>query len=357
MKQHISLLALAIVIAGCGDKKSEKAFEMPPVPVQTAEVEVRDVPLYFEAMGVVKPSRSAEVKPQVSGIIKQVHFEEGEWVEEGAPLYTLEDTSYSIRVQEVKGQLSQNQAHLANVKKKLARYKSLTKQDLISKVEWDELETQVALHEAMVRVDEARLAAAELDLEHCRIAAPIAGFTGKSALGQGNLVSGAITLVTLTQTEPLSVDFLITEKELQNLISESPAVKIYAAGDDACIAIGKVTFLDHAINEKSGMLAASATLSKTQTPLWPGQSVRVHLFFGTKEQALLVPMRAIKTNQNGPYLFTVKEDNTVEIRNVKLGPEEKGQIVIEEGLIPTDKVVTEGQLRLFVGSKIEEVRS
>ncbi len=104
------------------------------------------------------------------------------------------------------------------------------------------------------------------------------------------------------------------------------------------------------------MLAVTGILAKSQHSLWPGQSVRVHLYFGKKEKAKLIPMRAVKNNQDGPYIFTVKEDNTVEMRPVKLGVEEKGQIVVEEGLEDVFKVVTEGHLRLFPGAKIEEIR-
>lgn len=349
------MIGLGIILASCSDKVPQQELQPPPVPVQTSEIEVRDVPLFFEAIGVVKPSQTAEVKPQVNGMIKEEHFTEGQWVQEGDLLYTIDDAPYAIAVQEQQAQLAQDLAHLSNAKKKLERFKSLSKQDLIAKVEWDELETKIALHEAMVQADEARLAAAKLDLQHCKIVAPIAGYVGKSLLGKGNMATG-ITLVTLTQTDPLYVDFLITEKELQQVTTGAPLIKVYAAGNDECLAVGKVTFMDHALDPKSGMLAVSGILAKSHQPLWPGQSVRVHLYFGKKEMAKLIPMRAVKTNQDGPYIFTVKEDNTVEIRPVKLGPEEKGQIVIEEGLDEVRKVVTEGHLRLFPGAKIEEMR-
>jgi membrane fusion protein, multidrug efflux system len=349
------LIVLGCALVGCSDKTPKQGFEMPPVPVETADIEMRDVSLFFEASGTVKPARTAEVKPQVNGLIQEVHFTEGEWVEEGTLLYSIEDVPYAIRVQEQQAQLAQDQAHLNNAKKKLERFKSLTKQDLIAKVEWDELETQIALYEAMVQADEARLLSAELDLGHCQIVAPIAGFAGKSSLGEGNIATGE-TLVTITQNEPLYVDFLITEKELQQVTSSAPLIKVYAAGNEECIAVGKVTFMDHTIDPKSGMLAATGILAKSHKPLWPGQSVRVHLYFGRKEMAKLVPMRAVKTNQEGPYIFIVKTNNTVEIRPVKLGPEEKGQVIIEEGLEEGSKVVTEGHLRLFPGAKIEEVR-
>lgn len=355
MKSISLLLVASILLAACSDKTMQQNFELPPVPVQTAEIETRDVSLFFEALGVVKPASSADVRPQVSGMIKEVHFDDGQWVEEGTLLYTIDDATYAIRVREHQSQLAQDLASLNNAKKKLERFRNLTRQDLIAKVEWDELETNVVLHEAMVQADEARLAAAQLDLEHCRIIAPIGGFAGKSALGKGNMVFDA-PLVTLTRNDPLCVDFSITEKELQQVSSEKPLIKVYSAGSEECIAVGKVTFLDHAVDLKSGMLAATGMLAKSHKPLWPGQSVRVHLYFGKKEKAKLIPMRAIKTNQDGPYIFTVNESKAVEVRQVKLGPEDKGQIVIEEGLDGITNVVTEGHLRLFPGAKVEEVR-
>jgi len=270
-------------------------------------------------------------------------------------LYSIDDASHLIRVQELQAQLAQDVAHLNNAKKKLERFKSLTRQDLIAKVEWDELETKIALHEAQMLGDEARLASARLDLQHCKIVAPIAGFAGKSALGKGNMASGT-PLVVLIQNDPLYVDFSITETELQQVTSEAPLIKVFLSGSEECTAAGKVTFLDHAIDPKTGMLAATGVLTKSHQPLWPGQSVCVHLYFGKKEKAKLIPMRAVKTNQDGPYIFTINEDKSVEIRPVKLGPEDKGQIVVEEGLDNAVKVVTEGHLKLFPGAKVEEVR-
>lgn len=343
-------LSILFVLAACS-KDDPKPFEMPPVPVQVARVEVRDVPLYFEAMGTIKPSLSAEVRSQVKGTITKVHFTEGQIVEKGDLLYTIEDASYAIRVREAEAMLLQNVAHLQNEQKKLERYKALSKPDHIAPVEWDELQTKIALHEAMVKADEAKLAAAKLDLEHCHIVAPIRGCAGKSLLQVGNMV-GEQPLVKLSQMDPLSVEFELTPKEREKL-SATPKIDVYAAGTNEVLASGKIVFLDHTIDPKSGMIAAKGMLEEIKAPLWAEQAVRVQVFFGKKEHARLVPLRAIKTNQTGPYVFVVKEDNTVEVRPVQLGPEDKGFVMVdlEEG-----KVVTEGHGRLFPGSKVEEAK-
>lgn len=351
---RIWILAAAF-LAGCSSSAPPQNFEMPPVPVQTAAVQVRDVPLFIEALGVIKPAKTAEVRPQVSGIIQEIHFSEGQWVEEGALLYSIDDAPYAIRLRELQAQLAQDLTHLENAKKKMQRYQSVSKPDLIAQVDWDELETQIALYGGQVQANEARLAAAKLDVKHCKITAPIAGFAGKSSIGAGNFAAQS-TLVTLTQKSPLYVDFSITEKELQLIKETNPPIEVYLPGSDDCIGQGTVSFLDNIIDPKTGQLAASGILHKTHQPLWPGQSVRVHLFFGKKEMAKLIPMRSIKTNQSGPYIFVLKEDSTAEMRSVKLGPEEKGHIVVEEGLDGVDKVITEGHGRLFPGSKVKDAQ-
>jgi multidrug efflux system membrane fusion protein len=357
MKKLIPLyLILSLIAVSCSKKPAPAQSDTaPPVPVHTAGIEMRNVPLFFEAMGVVKPYQAVEIKSQVNGIIAAVHFHDGQWMEKGDLLYTIVEDSYAIKVQEMQALLLQDQAHLNNARKKLKRYKSLSSHDLIAQVEWDEVETQVALYKAMVKADKARLASAKLDLEHCRILSPLSGYAGKSAQRAGNMTDGSV-LVTLSHPEPYHIDFAITEKELQRLPDCDLHVEIYSSGEEECLAKGEVVFLDCQLDPATGLLAARAVLSSLFKPLWGGQSVRVHVLFGEKKNAMLIPLKAIKTNQNGPYVYAAKLDGTVEILSVTLGPEEKGWIVVEEGLNEESKVVVEGHNRLYPGSKIEEAR-
>lgn len=341
------------LLVGCF-KKDSSAYAPPPVPVKAVQVEVRSMPYYFEEMGVIKARQTAEVKSQVAGVITGIYFEEGDLVKKGDLLFTIDDSLYQIRLKEAKAHLAQYLASLSNVQKKLGRYQSLSKEDLISKVEWDELETKIALCKAQVEEGEAKVAAAALDLEHCSILAPISGHTGKIGLQIGNMSEHNQTLLTLSQEDRFYVDFSLTEQELQKLPFSTPSLQVYAAGKGDWLADGKVTFLDHTIDSHSGMLFARGLLSEVHKPLKAGQSVRVHLFFGQKEEATLIPVKAIKTNQTGPYVFCIKEDQTATLCPVKLGPEEKGMIVIEEGVDKVFKVVTEGHLRLYPGAKVKE---
>lgn len=352
--KKVFFLVSVLALAGCSKQEAPAAFAVPPVPVHAAQAERRDLLLHVEAMGTVHAAQTVEVKTQVPGTVMGVHFVEGDHVNAGDLLFSIDEAPYAIKVQEMEAHLLQNVAHLRNAKKKMERYKSLSKQDLIAQVEWDELETKILLHEALIKADRARVGAAKLELKHCRIVAPISGKVGRVSFHKGSYVSGE-SLVSIAQIDPLYVDFSITEKELALLSSPDLVVDVFAAGTETLLTTGKVTFFDHQIDPKSGMLALRAELAQTQSPLWPGQAVRVHLIFGKKEHAIMVPIKAIKTNQNGPYLFAIKEDKTVESRCVKLGREENGFIAVEEGLDEGEKVVTEGQLRLYPGSTVEEV--
>ena len=340
-------ILLLLILAAC-TKEETKNFEMPPTPVQTSQVEVRDLPLYFESLGTIKPSQSAEVKPQVSGAITGVHFTEGQLVKKGDLLYTIDKVPYEIRVREAEALLVQDQAHLANEMKKLERYKSLSKPGLIAQVQWDELYTQIALREAMVKGDEAKLASAQLDLEHCHIVAPIDGRVGKIALQAGNMTNEQ-ALVKISQMAPPVVDFEITLEEREKLPLK-PMIEVYMIGKPELLASGHVTFLDHGIEPKSGMISAQGVLTDLKAPLWSNERVVVKVIFGKQIGAHLIPLRAVKTNQSGPYVFIVKEDRTVEMRPLLLGPEEKGFVVVD---LDGGTVVTEGHSRLLcIGGNI-----
>ena len=349
------MCALVLILAGCSEDTPKQAYTPPPVPVQTAAVEIRDVPFYFEEIATIVANQIVEIKPQVSGVIKEVSFQEGSFVNKGDLLYVIDTGYYSIKVQEAEAQLLQNLANLGNFQKKLDRYKSLSKQDLIAQVEWDDLDSKIALYKALVKADEAKLDLAKRDLDHCYIKASISGRAGKTSLQVGSVLSPGISLVTLSQADPFNVDFFLTEKEMRSVSSKLPLFEIYEIGNTECLGSGTLTFIDSSMHSNFGMFSARGLLTDVLHPLSPGQVVRIRVFFGNKEKGRLVPLRAIKTNQLGSYVFTVTENNTVEMHSVKLGPEEKGMILVEEGLDEATKVVITGHLRLYPGATIEDL--
>lgn len=349
---------ILIVLTGCGSDNSSKQFTPPVVPVLVAEAKVQDVPLYFESLGTLKPSVLVEVRPQVSGMLKEVHFSEGQTVKKGDPLFSIDSSDYSIALQEAEAQLAQDQATLDSIRRKSDRFRSLSKKDLIPQQEWDEIQSEVARQEALLMRDQARVAAAKLNLERCKLISPIEGRAGKVHIHSGNLVSQPVTLVTVSDVDDLIVDFTLTEREFQQLTPEHQQgqypIEIASYSSDKANAVkGTLKFLDTTFDVDTGLLHLQGAFSNDDLVFLPGQHVHVRVPVLVKKDLVVVPQKAIKINQLGPYVFVVKADNTVELRPVRLAEEVQDLVVVVEGLSISEKVVTEGHLRLSPGLAVK----
>lgn len=351
-------LFLGTLTACSFQEEATQKVSSPAIPVIISEAKQQDVPLYFESLGTLQPSVLVEVRPQVSGMLQEVHFTEGQQVHKGDPLFTIDSSEYEIRLKEAESQLAQNQAALDSAKGKANRFRSLSKKDLIPQQEWDEINAQVAKMEAQVLGDEAKVASAKLNLQRCVIAAPIDGRTGKVIIHPGNLLSGSqTTLVTLSNVNELVFDFTLTEREFQQLTPEhqqgSYPIEICSFHSFKNVCKGTLTFFDSSFDVETGLLHLQGKVANEHQHYLPGQHVRVRVPILVKHDLIVIPQKAVKINQTGPYVFAVKPDNTVEIRQVKLGDEIEASVVVMEGLIAGDKVVTEGHLRLAPGLAVE----
>lgn len=349
---------LGTVLTACSQDSSQQ-YMPPAVPVFADEVKHQDVPIYFESLGTLKSAAWVEVRPQVSGMLDQVHFSEGQYVQKGDKLFTIDPRLYEIKLAEANAQLAQDDAALETAQKKIQRYQELSKKDLISQQEWDELQSEVAKRSAQVLLDEAKVASAQFDLEHCSICAPISGRTGKVQIHPGNLVATAqvIPLVTLSNIDDLLIEFTLTEREFQLLkpehIQGEFSIDICSFSGNCEPVKATLTFLNNTFDEKTGLLHLQANLANDNGLFLPGQHVKVLMPIEEIKNAMIVPQKAVKINQTGPYVFLIKDDFTIEMRQVKLGEEIKKSVVILEGLAPHDKIVTEGHLRLSPGMKVE----
>lgn len=243
-------------------------------------------------------------------------------------------------------------------KKKLARYEGLADRDLISRQEWDELHVEAAKHSAQLQADEAKVASAMLDLQHCSIVAPIAGKTGRVAFHPGSLVTSmqSESLVAIAYIERLLVEFSITELQFLQVRSHNGlAMEINALSHPELFADGKVTFSDFGFDLQTGLLKMCGIIENPEMQFLPGQSVKVKLPISLAEKVLLVPDKAVKINQQGPYVYRIAKDGTAELCQVCTGEEFGKEIVIVEGLNTGDLVVTEGHLRLYPGVSVEAV--
>lgn len=358
-RKLIAASIIGVMLSACSSQPAPQSFTPPSIPIQAEAVNVQDVPIHFESLGTLKPSEWVEIRPQVSGMLESIHFTEGDDVEKGMHLFSIDAKPYMIRLHEAEALLAQNKAALDIARKKLNRYSDLANKDLIPQQEWDELQSQSARNEAQIRADEAKIESANLDLERCRITAPIDGRIGKVMVHPGNLVSAGqvAPLAALSRIDILNVEFTLTEKEFQQLSAqrrqEAHPVEICAFNSQADVCKGAITFLDHSYDPDTGLLHLEAKLQNPQNQFLPGQHVRVKIPIQIVRNAIVVPQRSVKINQQGPYVYTVKEDMTVELRPVKLGEEIEENVVVLEGLAPKELVVTEGHLRLFPGITVE----
>lgn len=352
-----SLILLACLgLTACGSKEEFAHKEPPPVPVLAVVPAVKDVPVYLESIGNLQPSVFMQVLPQVNGTLKEVFITEGQWVQQGTPLFKIDTKPYAIKVQEAGAQLALDRASLASAQKKLERYKSLAQKDLLAQTEWDELETQVEKAQATVQADEARLSTAQLDLDRCTILSPIEGRVGKLDAHPGLLVSSSQSkpLVTVSKMDPLLTEFTVTEKEFPNIPLEKLEIELQPLCSKACPpAKGTVTFFDNHFDDKSGLLLVRAKVPNPQHALRPGQSVRVRLPIGVTKNAKLIPQKAVKYSQQGPYVYIVQADKTVGFRQVITGDTIGDQVIVLEGLDASEPVITDGHLRLSPGVKVE----
>ena len=354
MRIKFSILILSLCIS-CTSEQKRSPEEAPAIPVITTTPVIKDVTVYLEAIGTLHPSVSMEVRPQVSGTIDSVLITEGQSVEQGTPLFSIDSTPYKIKVREAKAQLAIDQAGFQAAEKKMNRFRELAQKDLISQSEWDELETQVAKAQATIDLDKARLNTTRLDLERCTLKSSVEGRVGKVDAHPGLLVTAGQTtpLVTIVKLDPLIVEFSVTEKEYANIHSWDLPIEMQPLCNGELCRNGTITFLDNHFDAKTGLLLIRGKVENQGHSLRPGQSVRVRIPVSVTSQAKLIPQKSIKYNQQCPYVYVIQEDNTVSVRPLILGEEQGHDQIVIQGIEPNERIVTDGHLRLSPGVKVE----
>jgi multidrug efflux system membrane fusion protein len=364
----------ATLAFSCGrDRKAAPAAET--VPVEAAKVERRSVPVEVRAIGHVETLATVAVKARVGGEVTQVAFREGQDVRPGDLLFVIDRRPYEAAVAEAKARLERDRALAKNAEESAARYAELVKKDFVTPQQYDEMRANAAAAQATVRADEAAVQSAELDLSYCRISSPIAGRTGSILVHGGNMLKQGDdrTLVTINQIRPIAVSFTVPESSLEAIRTQyragqklAVAVSASESGAESETAVGtetgELSFVDNAVDSATGTIRLKATFANASGSLWPGQFVNAVLKLSTDPNALVIPTQALQTGQQGSFVFVVKEDLTVEPRNVTVARTQGALAVIAKGLEPEERVVTDGQLRLAPGSKVEikpggEVRS
>lgn len=355
----LGALLLASACQPAGSPAAKNAAP-PPVPVQAALAERRDVPRLIESVGAVQALRSVAVKSQVDGVISRVHFEEGTDVAAGDLLVSLDRRPFENSLRIARAELANARAEAQKAATDADRYARLDQQDAISKEQLAQLQTKAETTRTLVQAKEATVANAELLLGYTEIRAPISGRTGQRLLHEGALVKANdanFSLVTINQLAPVAVAFGIPENALEEVRAALAARRATVSVTERSTGLrrgdGRLQFVDNAVDATTGMITLKAVFPNEDRALWPGRFVSVTTQVGVDAGATVVPATAVQTSQNGSTVFVLKADRTVELRPVKVTRVAGDSALLASGVQPGETVVTDGQLRLLPGMKAE----
>ena len=407
------LVGILLLFAACS---SEKAEQGPPkaIPVMVGTVVQKAVPVVIRAIGNVQAYNMVAVKSMVSGEISRVHFTEGQDVKKGELLFTIDPRSFEATLKQTEANLAKDIAQVGQVEADLAknmalvkqaeatiekdraqaenarveakRYESLIEKQVVSKQQYDQFRTNAEALEATVRADEAAKESAEaavrssraalenvravvradqagvdnakVQLSYCFIRSPMDGRTGNLIVQQGNVIkANDLSMVAINQINPIYVAFSVPEQNL-------PEIKRYMTGGQLKVEAllpndtqgaeqGILTFIDNAVDKTTGTILLKGTFTNKERRLWPGQFVNTVLTLTTQSDAIIIPSQAVQAGQGGQYVFVIKPDLTVELRPVVVNRTLNNESIIEKGLKEGEKVVTDGQLQLVPGAKVE----
>jgi multidrug efflux system membrane fusion protein len=357
------------------------------VPVEMATVTQQDVPIQIKAIGNVEALTTIAVRSQVEGTLLRVGFVPGQEVKKGDLLFSIDSRQLHAALTQAEANLlkamatvrqgqdivARDQATANNSRSIVNRDAKLIEAGVISREEYDNALSKLQVDEATVRADQSSVAnliaaqkaeqaaveSARVELSYTTIRAPIAGKTGNLAVTTGNLVRANDTtaMVTITQSAPIYVTFSVPEKDLIRIRQYSGAngfaVQVVIPGDESNPGMGRLSLVDNTVDVSTGMVRLKATYQNDDRRLYPGQFVNVVLTLGTENQAIVVPSQAVQAGQDKSFVYVVKADSTVEVRTVKTGATIDNMTVIQEGLKPGEQVVTDGQLRLVPGAKVQ----
>ena len=317
------------------------------------------MPLELRVIGSAEAYSTVAIRSQITGQLTAVNFREGDEVQQGQVLFELDRRPLEAALQQAQANLDRDLAQAANAVVQSKRLQDLVDRGISPREQVETSQTAVAALNATVAADRASVENATVQLQYATITAPISGRTGALLVNQGNLVraNDAAPLVTINQVSPISVTFAIPESrlpELNRYLSSGSLQVTATPPNDPSPARGRIAFVDNAVDQNTGTIRIKATFPNEQRTLWPGQYVNVVVTLSTEPGAIVVPTVAVQAGQQGPYVFAVKQDKTVEMRPVTIARASGAETVIARGVEPGEIVVTDGHLRLVAGSRISE---
>jgi multidrug efflux system membrane fusion protein len=351
------LLLLAVLSSACSKEKSAKPTSA-PLPVTVSTTIQKTVPVELRAIGNVQAYSTVTIKSKVGGELVGVHFTEGQDVKKGDLLFMIDPRPYEAALKQAEANLARDLAQAKNAQEDARRYEFLIQKGVVAQQQYEKFRTDSDALEATVLADKAAVENAKIQLGYCSIYSPIDGRTGSLIVQQGNIIKAEdISLVVINQIIPIYVAFSIPEQFLSEIKKYMALGKLQVEAivplNDERPERGVITFIDNTVDSNTGTIRLKGTFANRERKLWPGQFVNVVLTTTTEPNAIVVPSQAIQTGQEGQYVFVVKQDLTVESRPVVVGRTVNGETVVQKGLRADEKVVTDGQLRLYPGAKVE----
>jgi multidrug efflux system membrane fusion protein len=394
--------ALALLtVNACTNKAAQSGFERPPAPVPVTEAAMQDVPIYLDAIGKTAAREVVSIQPQVSGRITNIHFSDGANVKKGDLLFTIDTRPFEVALSQAQANVTKDQALKkqaeANLNRDLAvakwnalqvkRYAQLVSAGVVPREQYEQLAAtsessnatveadRAAVHSAdeSIKADGGAVEKAKVDLSYCYIKSPIDGRAGQRLVDIGNVVnpggtngnntsSGANAngpasnaLLVIERLDPIYADFTISQNDLSKVQEQMHAgtLKTEVRLPDATDSVaGQLTFLDNSVQNQTGQVTLRATVPNSDRRFWPGRFVNIRLVLNTIRGAVLVPANAPQLSAKGSYVYVVKQDMTVDQRQVTLGQRQGDQVVIEQGVQPGERVVTNGQVGVTPGGKV-----
>ena len=388
------VLMLCVVLVSACQKKEPLEVQRPPAPVTVAAAVTQDVPVYIDAIGKTVAREVVSIEPQVSGRVIKVHFTDGADVKKGDLLFTIDPQPFEISLQQARANLARSTALKAQAEATLAkdtaqartgdsekrRYELLVEQGVVSRQQYDQVRTNSEALNATVsadvaairsaqqamKVDEAAIASAQVQLAYCYIRSPIDGRAGQTLVDVGNVVNPGnmgqkTSMLVIQRVDPIYADFTIPQNELsavqRNMSQGTLKAEVRLPDEPNTPVSGDLTFVDNAVQNTTGTVNLRTTIANSDRKFWPGRFVNIRLVLSTIRSAVLIPAAAPQMSAKGEFVYVVGDDLKAELRPVTLGQRQGEQVVIEQGLKGGERIVVQGQIAVIPGEKVSLAES
>jgi multidrug efflux system membrane fusion protein len=343
---------------GGGGRGGGRGGAAGPVPIAVGKVVQKPMPVEVQAIGTVEPARTVTVRAQITGELTSVNFKEGDDVQAGQVLFSLDRRPFEAALKQAEANLARDVAQAENAAAQAKRTNELAERGIATREQVGTANSGSQAAEAIVGADRAAIDNARVQLQYATIAAPITGRTGTLMVHPGNLVRANDTtpLVVINQLAPINVSFAVPEAQLTSLkryLAEGGVhVNVQQPGESAKPVAGRIAFIDNSVDPTTGTIKVKGVFENVDHRLWPGQYVNVIVTLATDSKALVVPTPAVQQGPQGTYVYVIKPDQTADLRPVKVGRTNGDQTIITDGVTEGETIVTDGHLRLVPGSRV-----